>query len=195
MSSHSECNSLLQAFYYDEMDRVKSFGWTAILNFLLSTRYQAVVLLRWQRIFHLRATEYAKRKGKVNAFLSSSNIYLRRIVERVNSSFNGGIDVSPLAQIGRYLFITSPTGVTLAGDCVIGEHLEVHQGVNIGEKNGKYPTIGNNVYVGSAAHILGDVNVGDNAVIGAMTLVIKDVAPNSVVAGVPARVIRTIGEG
>lgn len=191
-SSPSECDSLLQAFYYDEMDGNKKFGRQAIFSFLIYSRYQAVVLLRWQRIFYLRSEEYHKRKGKQNHYLGRINRLLSIIVHRVNFSFNGGIDVSPLAQIGRYLFIASPTGVTFGGYCVIGEHLEIHQGVNIGSRKGKFPTIGNNVFIGSGAHVLGDVKVGDNSVIGAMTLVIKDVEPNTVVAGIPARVIRSI---
>jgi len=191
MTSQSECTSLLQAFYYDEMDGIKKFGWLAIRNFLLSPRYQAVVLLRWHRIFYLRAKKRSRRKGKFNAFLALINTRLRQTVERVNFALNGGIDISPMAQIGRYLFLASPQGVTIAGDCIIGEHLEIHQGTNIGIRNGKYPTIGNNVVIGSGAHVLGDISVGDNSIIGAMTLVIGDVAPNTVVAGIPARAIRS----
>jgi serine acetyltransferase len=189
MSSVLECKSLLQAFYYDEMDGIRKFGCKAIYFFIISSRYQATVLLRWQRLLSLRANKYLQRKGKINAYIGSINQIMSNIVNRINFSFNGGIEVSPLAQIGRYLFIASPAGVTFGGSCVIGEHLEIHQGANIGERSGKYPTIGNNVWIGSAAHVLGGVNVGDNAIIGAMTLVIKDVEPNTVVVGVPARAI------
>ena len=189
-----ECNSLLQAFYYDEMDGVKKFGYLAIRNFLLSPRYQATVLLRWHRILYLRARKYHQRKGKFNALFFLIFAYLRQIVDRVNFTFNGGINHSPLARIGRYLFITSPMGISIAGDCVVGEHLIIHRGANLGEKNGKYPRIGKNVVIGASANILGGVKVGDNSVIGAMTLVIKDVDPNTIVAGIPARTLREIGK-
>ncbi len=192
MGSGSECKSLLQAFYYDEVDGIKKFGFEAIFRFLLSPRYQAAVLLRWQRIFYLRSNKYLGKKGKINAHVRNINYFLSQLVHRINFTFNGGIDVSPLAQIGRYLFITSPAGITFGGTCVISEHLIIHQGVNIGERNGKFPTIGNNVHVYSGAHVLGDVNVGDNSMIGAMTLVIKDVDPGTVVAGIPAKTIRVI---
>lgn len=198
MSTQSECHSLVQAFYYDEVDGTKKFGCRAIRNFLLSPRYQAVVLLRWQRIFYLRAQKRSQRKGKFNALIARIYTCLGHIVERVNFSFNGGIDVSPLAQIGRYILIASPQAVTFGGNSVIGEHVEIHQGVNIGGRIDKstqideFPTIGNNVWIGSGAHVLGGISVGDNSVIGAMTLVIKDVAPNTVVAGIPARVIKSI---
>jgi serine acetyltransferase len=189
MSSVLECKSLLQAFYYDEMDGIRKFGCKAIYFFIISSRYQATVLLRWQRLLSLRANKYLQRKGKFNAYLGNIYYLLSAIIDRVNFSFNGGINISPRAQIGRYLFITNPMGVSIGGDCVVGEHLEIHRGANIGAKSGKYPTIGNNVWIGSAAHLLGNVKVGDNAVIGAMTLVIKDVPPNTVVAGIPARAI------
>ncbi len=82
-------------------------------------------------------------------------------------------------------------GISIAGDSIIGDHLEIHRGVNIGEKNGKYPRIGNHVYTGSGAHLLGNITVGDQAKIGAMSLVIKDVDAQCVVAGIPAKTIKT----
>jgi len=191
MSPPRECKSLIQAFYFDEMDGIKKFRPGAILQFLLSPRYQAVVLLRWQRIFYLRRESCHKRIMKMNVCFFVNN-FIMSVIARINFSWNGGIDVSPLAQIGRYLFLGSPMGVTFGGYCVTGEHLEIHQGVNIGARRGKYPTIGNNVFIGSAAHVLGDVNIGDNSIIGAMSLVINDVEPNTVVAGIPAKKIRSI---
>lgn len=56
------------------------------------------------------------------------------------------------------------------------------------------PTIGDDVYISAGARLLGDITVGDNVIIGANSVVISDVPSNSIVAGVPARVIRTIDE-
>ena len=54
----------------------------------------------------------------------------------------------------------------------------------------KYPTIGNNVIIYAGAKIIGDVHVGDNAIIGANAVVTKDVPPNAIVGGIPAKVIK-----
>lgn len=175
------------------MDGIKSFGYQAIVSFLLSPRYQAVVLIRWQQYFSPKADYYCRKWANVfGGVVGLFYLYLSKLIARLNFTLNGGIDVSPIAQIGRYLFLACPTGVTFGGDCVIGEHLIIHQGVNIGERNGKFPTIRNNVHIYSGAHVLGGVSVGDNSIIGAMTLVIKDVEPGTVVAGIPAKIIRSI---
>ena len=75
----------------------------------------------------------------------------------------------------------------------IGENCVILHGVTIGGKAGRngLPIIGNNVWIGTHAIILGDIHIGDNSIIGAGSIVLKDVEPNSVVAGNPARVIKT----
>jgi len=118
--------------------------------------------------------------------------YIEILTHKKNFSSNGGINYTSTAKVGRYFFITNPMGVSIAGNSVVGENVEVHRGANIGEKNGKYPRIGNSVYIGSGAHILGDIKVGDRAVIGAMSLVINDVGEACVVAGIPAKNIKTL---
>ena len=83
--------------------------------------------------------------------------------------------------------------VVLAYSVVIGKNVSIHQGVTIGRVFfGKYagvPTIGDNVVIFAGAKLLGGIHIGDNAVIGANAVVAKDVPANSVVAGVPAKVI------
>ena len=75
---------------------------------------------------------------------------------------------------------------TIGRDCMIGQH------VTIGGRSGHYevPVLGNNVVVGCGAKILGPIKVGDHAVVGANAVVIHDVPPHAVVAGVPARIIK-----
>lgn len=83
-------------------------------------------------------------------------------------------------------------GVVIHGDAKIGKNCTIGQQVTIGgrSKIPKVPAIGNNVYIGTGAKILGDVIIGDECVIGANAVVIHDVESGSVVAGVPAHVIR-----
>jgi serine acetyltransferase len=84
-----------------------------------------------------------------------------------------------------------PTGIVIAGDAEIGENVHIYQNVTIGNKNGGYPTIGDNVRICAGAAIIGDVHIGDNATVGANAVVLDDVEENTTVAGVPAKKIST----
>lgn len=87
----------------------------------------------------------------------------------------GSVTINPHASIGKYCRIYN--------NVVIGT-------LGAGYGDGKCPTIGNNVFIGTNACILGGVTVGDNAVIAAGSVVLKDVPANCTVAGVPARIIK-----
>lgn len=82
-------------------------------------------------------------------------------------------------------------GVVIHSNAIIGDNCIIAQQVTVGgrSKLKNVPRIGNNVYMGCGAKILGDITIGDNVVIGAGAVVIKSVESNTVVAGVPARVI------
>jgi len=102
--------------------------------------------------------------------------------------------VPPQATIGRTSMLGyRGLGVIIHPRAVIGENVIVGSHVTIGGRSGHevVPVIGDNVFIGAGACILGPIKVGDGAVIGANAVVIRDVEPRSVVAGVPARVIRT----
>lgn len=79
-------------------------------------------------------------------------------------------------------------------DCIIGDRCKIQTHVVIGGRNGekRVPRIGNNVLLGTGAKILGAVDVGDHAAVGAGAVVLHDVRPYTVVAGVPAREIRDL---
>ncbi len=76
-------------------------------------------------------------------------------------------------------------------DAVVGKNCVIGGNVTIGGKSGaaKLPVIEDNVYIATGAKILGEVVIGKNSVVGANAVVVKDVPPNSVVAGIPAKVI------
>ena len=109
-----------------------------------------------------------------------------------------GIEIHPAAKIGSNFFMDHGLGIVIGETTEIGENVTIYQGVTLGgimpsiesnsQRNQKrHPTIGNNVIIGSGAQILGAINIGDNARIGANSVVSRDVSPNITVAGVPAR--------
>ena len=109
-----------------------------------------------------------------------------------------GIEIHPAAKIGSNIFMDHGLGIVIGETAEIGENVTIYQGVTLGgimpsiesdaQRNQKrHPTIGNNVIIGSGAQILGAIKVGDNARIGANSVVSRDVPANVTVAGVPAR--------
>ena len=88
-------------------------------------------------------------------------------------------------------------GVVIGETAELGENVTLYQGVVLGgtgkEKGKRHPTIGNNVVITTGAKVLGSFKVGDNARIGAGSVVLSEVPPNSTVVGVPGRVVRQNG--
>ena len=85
-------------------------------------------------------------------------------------------------------------GVVIHPRCVIGNNVTIAQHVTIGGNKGSagVPKIGNNVFIGPGAKILGEIIIGDNVIIGANAVVLKSFPSNVVVAGIPGRVLRKI---
>lgn len=108
-----------------------------------------------------------------------------------------GIEIHPGATIGKGLFIDHGNGVIIGETTIIGDNVTLYQGVTLGgtgkEKGKRHPTIGNNVVVSSGAKVLGSFKVGDNSKIGSGSVVLKEVPPNSVVVGIPGRVVTRDG--
>ena len=109
-----------------------------------------------------------------------------------------GIEIHPSAKIGERFFIDHGMGVVIGETAEVGDHVTLFQGVTLGgtgkERGKRHPTLGNHVVVGAGAKILGGITIGDNVKIGANSVVLKSVPPNSTVIGVPARIIKTLGE-
>lgn len=109
-----------------------------------------------------------------------------------------GVEIHPSSKIGTGFFIDHGMGVVIGETAEIGDYVTLFQGVTLGgtgkERGKRHPTLGNHVVVGAGAKILGGITIGDNVKIGANSVVLKNVAANSTVIGVPARVIKTQGE-
>lgn len=128
--------------------------------------------------------------------------YRRRwfVVARLTSHlsrFLTGIEIHPGAKIGEGLFIDHGSGVVIGETAEIGDNVTIYQGVTLGgtgkEKGKRHPTIGNNVVVSAGAKVLGSFTVGDNSRIGAGSVVLKEVPPDSTVVGVPGKVVARNG--
>jgi serine O-acetyltransferase len=83
---------------------------------------------------------------------------------------------------------------TVIGEtAIIGDDVLIYHGVTLGSKTGergkRHPTIGNNVVLGAQSLVIGNISVGDGATVGAATLVVRDVAPNTTVVGNPAQIL------
>ena len=102
------------------------------------------------------------------------------------------------AEIGSEFFIDHGAGVVIGETAEIGNNVTLYAGVVLGgtslEKKKRHPTLGNNIVVGTGAKLLGPIKIGDNVRIGANSVVIDDVPPNSVVVGVPGKIVSREGE-
>lgn len=119
--------------------------------------------------------------------------FLARLISQV-ARFLTGIEIHPGAMVGDGVFIDHGAGVVIGETCRIGDNVLIYQGVTLGgtgKHTGKrHPTIGDNVFIGAGAIVLGPITVGDNSKIGAGCVVLKDVPPNSTVVGERGRDIR-----
>lgn len=105
-----------------------------------------------------------------------------------------GIEIHPGAKIGKGFFIDHGNGVIIGETAIIGDNVTLYQGVTLGgtgkEHGKRHPTIGNNVMISTGAKILGSFTIGDNSKIGAGSVVLNEVPPDSTVVGVPGRVVK-----
>ena len=105
-----------------------------------------------------------------------------------------GIEIHPGAQIGEGFFIDHGNGVIIGETTIIGNNVTLYQGVTLGgtgkETGKRHPTIEDNVMISAGAKVLGSFTIGANSKIGAGSVVLEEVPPNSTVVGVPGRVVK-----
>lgn len=163
--------------FFDYLDSVKSRDpaarsrWEVLL-------YPGVLALGMHRVGH---------------WLYGGRLYfLARVINHL-ARFLTAIDIHPGAKIGRNFFIDH--GFTVIGETAeIGDNVTIYQNVTLGGTNpttgvgGKrHPTLHNGVVIGSGAQILGPIEVGEGAKIGANSVVTKDVPAGATMVGIPAR--------
>ncbi len=127
-----------------------------------------------------------------HAFFNRKFFFLARSISQISRFFTG-VEIHPGAKIGRRFFIDHGMGVVIGETCEIGDNVTIFQGVTLGgtgkEKGKRHPTIKDNALVATGAKVLGSIVVGENSKVGAGSVVLKNVPPNSTVVGIPGKVV------
>ena len=109
-----------------------------------------------------------------------------------------GIEIHPGAKIGKCLFIDHGMGIVFGETTEIGDNCTIYHGVTLGgtgkDTGKRHPTLGNNVLIGAGTKVLGPVFIGDNARVGAGSVVLRNLPANCTAVGVPAHVVRVAGK-
>ena len=130
-----------------------------------------------------------------NTFLKIIGIPMR-IMYKIIIQWVLGIDINDTLRFGKNFQVFHGQGLIIHSDTIIGNNITVRQNTTIGvaKDGGKCPVIEDNVNIGANCVIIGDITIGHDSIIAAGSIVVKDVAPFSLVAGNPARLIKTINE-
>ncbi len=166
-------------------------------------RYDGIINARhfWRHFFFtpgfrysvaLRLTRYARMQRWARfGFRQFMAVMLYRYSVRY------GITIPWQTPVGAGLYIGHFGGIHVNGGAVIGDNCNLQQDVTLGQANrgdkAGAPIIGNNVFIGAGAKIIGRIHVGDGAAIGANAVVTRDVPAGAAVAGVPARIVSELG--
>jgi serine O-acetyltransferase len=148
------------------------------------------ILLAWPGVQALLAHRLAA------VLLRGGVPVLPRMIATIARSVTG-IEIHPAAEIGPGLFIDHGMGVVIGETAKLAEDVTIYQGVTLGgtgfATGKRHPTVQACVTIGSGAKLLGPIVVGHGAKIGANTVVIHDVPPNSTVVGIPGHPVRVEG--
>ena len=121
--------------------------------------------------------------------------FLGKIISQIARFFTG-IEIHPACFIGKGLLIDHGSGVVIGETAIIGDDCTLFQGVTLGGRGNtqgkRHPTLKNGVFVGAGAKVLGNIEIGNNAKIGANAVVLTDIPDNVTAVGVPARIIEKI---
>lgn len=122
---------------------------------------------------------------------------LPRLLSQI-TRFLTGIEIHPGATIGEGVFIDHGMGVVIGETAEVGNNVTIYQGVTLGgtgkEAGKRHPTVEENVVVGAGAKVLGNIRVGHHSMVGAGSVVLKDVPPSCTVVGIPGVVVRQKGK-
>jgi len=141
---------------------------------------------------------------RIGNWSSKGNSLIRKIIRKLYFVLNlfieiiTGITIGPQAEIGEGFYIGHHGGIIIHPKAILGINCSISQGVTIGVKapleTKSAPIIGNNVYIGAGAKILGGIKIGNNVIIGANAVVVSDVPSNVISGGIPAKIIKPLNK-
>ena len=173
----------IQTFCSSKPDKAGVFLISIIIGALKHRGFRAVMLYRIGRFFQTRGHRI-----------------LAKMVKQLIPSLCF-CTISMNADIGPGFHIHLPFGLVVGGDLKAGKNFDIRLDSTLGGRHGWYrpdgssfPRIGDNVIVAGGVRMLGPVDVGDNCIVGANSVVISNVPSDCVVAGVPARIIKRNGQ-
>lgn len=128
-----------------------------------------------------------------NKFWSKNRISVALLIQnRASEIF--GVDIHPAAKIKGGIMIDHATGVVIGETACIGQNVSIYQGVTLGGKGNetgkRHPNILEGASIFASSTILGNIEIGENSIIAAGSLVLNDVQENTTVAGIPARKVK-----
>lgn len=152
----------------------------------ISTPFEVLLCPSFKALIYYKISHY---------FYERKHLILARYISE-KAKRKTGIEIHPGATIGKRLFIDHGTGVVIGETAIVGNDVTLFHGVTLGgtgkEKGKRHPTIGNNVFIGSGAKVLGNIVVGNNVKIGANAVILKDVPSNVTIVGVPGKIVKTL---
>jgi serine O-acetyltransferase len=164
--------------FIDDIESVFARDPAARNKFELITCYAGVQVMIMYRLSHWL---WSKKLKWVARFISSFARFLT------------GIEIHPAAVIGKRFFIDHGMGVVIGETTVIGDDVTIYHGVTLGgttwKKGKRHPTIENNVVIGAGAKVLGPITLEEGVRVGSNAVVVKDVAAEETVVGVPGRIL------
>lgn len=144
-----------------------------------SIKYMYTKIFNFSYRAHILINNMFKTKSRIK-----KEIYFNKLQKKYS------MWISPKCKIGKNIHFMHLDGVTIGSGVEIGNNCTIYQQVTIGKEKEQFPTIGDNVTIYAGAKVLGGIKIGNNAVIGANAVVLKDVPDNCVAVGIPARIIK-----
>jgi serine O-acetyltransferase len=190
-------NTVVPVRYYSTANTTLKLQWKQVLEHIkedvdmivtndpaLKSRAEVLFYLGLWAVFTYRIANFLHLRWNMRLLSKFMTLWAR---------ITTGIEIHPAARIGPGLFIDHGCGVVVGETSVIGSNCILFHGCTLGAtglENGKrHPTIGDRVFVGAGAKILGNITVGSDVRIGAGSVVLKDIPDRCTVVGIPGRIV------